>query len=151
MFLVMVPQLQSIATDESARFSIGAGSSEGVIYMWDLRNSQQATYRWAAHGSDVCGLQFCNNSHFGDLLSCSSDGTVQAWHLDYSQATSTGSNGVCSDIPEEKQGRTLVKLELPINDLHYSKELGYLASASDSEVLTFIDMDQRSAQVGHAS
>ena len=41
----------------------------------------------------------------------------------------------------DEGGRPLVELSLPINSLHLSPE-GWLASASDAQVLTFMDLRQ---------
>lgn len=84
------------------------------------------------------GLQLCDSSH-GDLLSCSSDGTLRGrvWGGEHFSPMEVGGG----EGEEAESGESiLVQLELPINALHYSQQLGYLACASDAEVLTFIDL-----------
>ena len=62
------------------------------------------------------------STHHGELLSCSSDGTLVARDSAADAAT------------------TLVALEFPINSFDVSPVHGGLAAASDAEVLTFIDL-----------
>ena len=72
------------------------------------------------------GVQFAHGAH-GQLLSCAADGTLVAWKA------LEAAGGVWD-------ARTLVELSLPVNSLHLDAHQGLLASASDAQVLTFIDM-----------
>ena len=71
----------------------------------------------------MLGLQF-GHSAYGELMSCGSDGSVQAW------------TGIES---EAAAPRVLIQLHMPVNDIHLSEQ-GTLAAASDAEQLTFIDL-----------
>ncbi|KAL1498636.1 hypothetical protein AB1Y20_013949 [Prymnesium parvum] len=124
-------QLQCVSSDDARPHLLGAGSSEGSLYLWDARYPHAPAVAMEAHAADVWALQMCS-CLYGDLLSCSTDGTVQArkWGSD-SLATMEVGEG-------EPEVRTLVEQELPMNDLHFWPECGYLACASDAEVLTFI-------------
>ena len=90
------------------------------------------------------------------MLSCSSDGTLLAWHIDYAAAAAATAAAASADAQLTSQlsppaigngvddsgmsSGALVHLALPVNDLHLSAEHGMLACASDAQVLTFIDM-----------
>ena len=121
------------------------------------------THSWTAHAEDVWDVQFCAESSSlcsasaGQLLfSCGSDCSLQAWELG-------GAVGVGGAAPKPAEtppfgtggalmehdgrartdappSRSLVELPLPINSLDASEQYGMLASASDAQVLTFIDM-----------
>ena len=83
--------------------------------------------RTGAHGGDVWGVQLGSGPH-GEVLSCGADGALVAW----------SSLGLGGDA--QARDKTLVQLTLPINSLELSSEHGLLASASDEQVLTFLDM-----------
>ena len=120
-----------------------AGASDGTLYIWDVRRGKGPSQtRPLAHsqfgaaaaadatagakrvGADVWGVQFCQTA-YGELLSCGSDGSVQAW------------GGIETGLTPA--GEVLVQLHMPVNSIHLS-DLGTLAAASDAEQLTFIDM-----------
>jgi len=152
-------QLLSIATEPQPRARLAAGASDGSIHLWDVRAAAAASsssvataggtgamgptggsagvaplHTIAAHSADVWDVQFGIGPQLGQLLSCSADGLLQTWTLD------VPSGRAAADLADEG-GRPLVELSLPINSLHLSPE-GWLASASDAQVLTFMDLRQ---------
>ena len=140
-------QLLCISTEPVPSHKVAAGASDGAIHIWDVRSPslvgsgrppQRTIAR--AHSSDVWGLQLGRGTH-GDLLSCGSDGTVQSWQLEPAMADGDGAPLLAAEeMPTEMPLRTLVQLSMPINDLELSGHHGVLASASDAQVLTFIDL-----------
>lgn len=141
-------QLLCVAVEAHPPHRVVAGASDGAIYLWDARAAQTASAGMnggrsantshvqplhtisEAHQADVWDVQLASSTH-GELLSCSSDGTLAVWQLEDS---SVRAHGV------EPARRTLVQLSLPINSLELSLSNGMLASASDAQVLTFLDM-----------
>lgn len=140
----LAAQLLCVSADPQPPYRLAAGASDGAVCLWDVRAASASASAAAtgtapaagagvapmrsiaAHSGDVWGVQLGSGPH-GQLLSCSSDGTLVAWQL--------GGDGA----EEEEAGRPLVQLALPINSLHLSAEHGWLASASDGGVLTFMD------------
>ena len=143
----LAAQLLCVSSDPQPPYRLAAGASDGAVCLWDVRAasalaSAAATgtapaagtgvapmRSIAAHAGDVWGVQLGSGPH-GQLLSCSSDGTLVAWQLG------------CDSVEGEEAGRPLVQLALPVNSLHLSAEHGWLASASDGGVLTFMDLRQ---------
>ena len=131
------PQLHCVAAHPQRSHLLAAGASDGSIYLWDARRAGGGPARHLpqAHaqfkrapgarrvGADVLGLQF-GQTAYGELMSCGSDGSVQAW------------TGIES---EAAAPRVLIQLHMPVNDIHLSEQ-GTLAAASDAEQLTFIDL-----------
>ena len=131
------PQLHCVAAHPQRSHLLAAGASDGSIYLWDARRAGggPANHLALAHaqfkrapgarrvGADVLGLQF-GQTAYGELTSCGSDGSVQAW------------TGIES---EAAAPRVLVQLHMPVNDIDLSEQ-GTLAAASDAEQLTFIDL-----------
>ena len=188
-------QLQCVASDGGLGSLLAAGSSDGAIYLWDVRMGDKGPSctlpprRLAHHAADVWGLQLAPTPA-GNLFSCSSDGTVQARaqpsrrpraaapppssappahratraippppspllpaapapacpapahpaRLPAAQAWTlpVGAEGHGDSVGPEAQA--LIELALPVNAVHYSPQLGLLAAASDSEVLSFVDL-----------
>ena len=96
---------------------------------------------WSAHSGDVWEVHF-STGPLGQLLSCSSDCTLQAWTLSSDAVGRMAMLGGAAGDGDAAAptSRTLGERAQPINSLHISEEHGMLASASDAEVLTFIDM-----------
>jgi WD40 repeat protein len=117
------PQLLSAASHPHQPHRLAAGATDGSIYLWDMRAAAPLALGLSAHTGDVWHVGFSGARH-GELLSCSSDGTLTARDPAADPATVM----------------TLLALEMPINDFDVSAVHGGLAAASDSEVLTFIDV-----------
>ena len=69
-------------------------------------------------------------------------GTLQASRiaeLGFGEASRIDASDDIAQV-RDHSSRTLVALERPINSLHVSEVHGALASASDAEVLTFLDL-----------
>jgi len=115
------PQLQAASRHPQHPHRVAAGASSGALYGWDLRLGGGRASDLGAHGGDVWCVAYAQLA-LGDLLSCSSDGTLVA----------RAEEGTASQV--------LVALEQPINSFHVSPLHGGLAAASDAEVLTFIDL-----------
>ena len=145
----LAASLLCVAADPQPPYRLAAGASDGALHVWDVRASAAAATTGAggssassrvplspqcslagAHAGDVWGVQI-GNGQWGQLLSCAADGTLVAWS---SLELSGGRN------QEAASRRTLVELSLPINSLDLSTEHGLLASASDAQVLTFLDL-----------
>jgi WD40 repeat protein len=115
---------------------ICVGSSEGSVFLWDVRQPKKPPLTKQIHDSDVWGVQLTSDELTGvrGALTCSSDGTLQYFQL----------GGGDTDPSGEVKAK-LVALELPINDLHYwvdhKASLGYLVCASDEEKLTFMQIN----------
>lgn len=145
----LAAQLLTVTADPQPPYSLAAGASDGAVHLWDARAARSAAggaggaTRGAgempplrsvnAHAAEVWSVQIARGAH-GHMLTASSDGTLSAWQLGGGEAAAGG------DGAGEAVGRTLVQLALPINSLHLSPEHGMLASASDAQVLTFVDL-----------
>jgi len=142
------PHLHCLSVHPQQPQLVAAGSSDGRLFLWDVRYPSSPLPLFAAtspqvlpsasqleaHGADIWAIQF-SEMIYGHLLSCSSDGTLQARRL---SSHPFAGGWTC---PEESV-TTLVGLDsgLPINSLDVSDECGCLVAASDAEVLTFIDV-----------
>ena len=126
--------LNCAATNPHKRNILSAGSSKGEIFFWDTRfvphtNLTQgqpnslSRQKIVPHTADIWGVQFYK-SGYGDLFSCSSDGNLLASHIDDADA-----------FP-----RPVVTFDLPVNSFDISDAFGALVAASDSEVLTVVDL-----------
>ena len=150
----LAPQLHAVGVHSQRADMFAAGSSGGEVYVWDARaptapvSAPSAATRIDAHRSDVWEVRFAPSA-YGDLLSCSSDGTLQAWTLSalgFDEASRTASReaaarlGFGAEEPLEPASRTLVEFERPVNSFDVSDAHGALAAASDAEVLTFLDL-----------
>lgn len=126
----LAAQLLCIGADPNPHSRLAAGASDGVVHLWDVRsagNGSAPMRSVAAHAADVWGIQFGSGQQYGQVLSCASDGLLRAWPIAAGQ--------------ELVDSRPLVDHAFPINSLHLSPE-GWLASASDAQVLTFLDLRQ---------
>ena len=141
-------QLLCVAVEAHPPHRVVAGASDGAIHLWDVRAAQAASGGvgasttshaqpvrtiGGAHEADVWDVQLASSTH-GELLSCSSDGTLAVWQLDDSSAHSAAP--MSGQPGGEVARRTLVQLSLPINSVELSLSNGMLASASDAQVLT---------------
>ena len=143
--------LLCVAADAQPPYRLAAGASDGSLHVWDVRASARSPADAAggsvaggeaiaplrslsqAHQSDVWGVHLGSGPH-GQMLSCAGDGTLVAW---------SGLDLSADPAPEGRKkvaARTLVQLSLPVNSLDLSSEHGLLASASDAQVLTFLDL-----------
>lgn len=126
------PQLLSATAHPQQPHRLAAGATDGSLYLWDRRaaaslsHSLAAHTAFTAHEADVWQVRFVRTNH-GEILSCSSDGTLTAREAPAASA-------------EPMDASTLISLEFPINAFDVSPTHGGLAAASDAEVLTFIDM-----------
>lgn len=139
-------QMLSVSAEAQPPYRLVGGASDGAVHLWDVRAAASSfaasgsggavapLRSIAAHTADVWGVQLGGGGGgtHGHLFSCSSDGTLVAWRL------SPGKDADAAD--DLASGRPLVQLSLPINSLDLSAEHGLLASASDAQVLTFLDL-----------
>ena len=117
------PQLQCVASHPQKPQIVAAGSSEGAVYVWDVRAAAAPLATVRAHASDVWAVQL-RESAYGGLLSCSSDGSVVVSPVD-------GAADGARPAP-------IVQSHLPVNAIDLSPR-GWLVAASDAEALTFVD------------
>jgi len=132
------PQLHCVVSHPQQNHLIAAGSSDGRLFVWDVRKPVEPASPLDAHFADIWGVQF-SETKYGHLLSCSSDGTLQARRPPCSlpDAGFFGASNIQGAF--EDSSRELIRLGLPINSFDVHKDYGCLVAASDAEVLTFID------------
>jgi WD40 repeat protein len=134
-------QLLCVSADPQHPHRLAAGTSDGSVHVWDVRGGgggaaatpPLCTIR-AAHTGDVWCVQLGSGPH-GQLLSASSDGRVIGWELELAHGAQMMEAG-----EYERADQTLIELALPINSLHLSHDHDMLATASDAQVLTFVDL-----------
>ena len=120
------PQLQCVASHPQKPQIVAAGSSEGAVYVWDVRAAAAPLATVRAHAADVWAVQL-RESAYGGLLSCSSDGAVVVSPVD-------GAADGARPAP-------IVQSHLPVNAIDLSPR-GWLVAASDAEALTFVDLQR---------
>jgi len=138
----LAPQMHCVSVHPAKPNLLTSGSADGDLFLWDMRRAEKhtAVARVQAHSSDVWGVHL-GETGYGDLLSCSSDGTLQAWRLDNILSLDGGADDPAPFLPpyNEQGSRVLVQLGLPVNAFDVC-DLGALVAASDAQVLTFIDL-----------
>jgi WD40 repeat protein len=78
----------SVAIHDTKPNQVAAGSSDGTVVLWDIRQPREPCSRGSGHASNVWGVKFRQSNQ---IISCGEDGQLLSMEIDQSQSNELAS------------------------------------------------------------